>query len=893
MSEPLIFLYPWLLTALSLIPILWFILRALPPRAKKVKFSAFFLLKDISTNIKTPAHTPWWILLLRALMLFFFIIAFAEPIAQPSENIPGNSKGNVLFIIDNGWAAASNWQLRKDKINSYIARLKRENRNVIIIPTSASRKSGKVNSYGPMTADNAKKWISELEPNPWFSSYNKVLKEIQKDLREKSINYTIFFSDGLKAPKELLDITQDLIIDNNVNNPYILKYNGDKRSRLNFSIELLNQLNAAKDTALIAYADNGSIVDSLEITIPSGVKNYNFSWNIVPQIKEKIFKFSLKQKNMASTIFLVNSLWRKHPVGIIASSEKKDNKDFLSDVYYLRRALEKNSKVTINNFKELSKNKISALILPDSTSLTEDDKKSLMDWVKAGGFLIRFAGSNLAANVETNLLPVKLRYGQRAMSGSMTWEKPLHLAEISKKSPLYGLKIPSNIIVRQQVISNPSLELFKKTWLKLEDGTPLITGSTIGNGTIILVHTTAGPNWSNFCYSGFYVEALERMISLSNGINNYEAHNLLPPLMLLDGFGNFYSLSENDNIVDSINSEEDFNPSVHMPPGIYGDRYESKIFNLGEALQKMKPLKNIPFSLNVETYKESGEFNLKVFFLKTAFILLFFELAATLRIRGIISLVILLFTLFNPNISQAKNKTATSLVTTINLAYIKTGDNNIDRTSYNGLKGLGEVISSRTSVKISDIVGINVNLNDLSFYPFIYWPMVSGQNNLSLSATLNVKNYLDHGGIILFDTRDMQFGNKGNASALGVRKLRSLTKNLSIPELIKIPKDNILRRSFYLLDNFPGRFAGGDLWVEKEPDPNYDSVTSIIIGSNDWASAWSRNIRDLSSYRIEPNGEIQREMAYRFGVNLLMMSLTGNYKSDQIHISKILERIGQ
>jgi hypothetical protein len=44
---------------------------------------------------------------------------------------------------------------------------------------------------------------------------------------------------------------------------------------------------------------------------------------------------------------------------------------------------------------------------------------------------------------------------------------------------------------------------------------------------------------------------------------------------------------------------------------------------------------------------------------------------------------------------------------------------------------------------------------------------------------------------------------------------------------------------------------------------------------------------------VEPDGESQREMAYRFGINLVMVALTGNYKADQVHVPYILERLGQ
>ncbi|MCC7038596.1 MAG: DUF4159 domain-containing protein, partial [Alphaproteobacteria bacterium] len=60
---------------------------------------------------------------------------------------------------------------------------------------------------------------------------------------------------------------------------------------------------------------------------------------------------------------------------------------------------------------------------------------------------------------------------------------------------------------------------------------------------------------------------------------------------------------------------------------------------------------------------------------------------------------------------------------------------------------------------------------------------------------------------------------------------------------------------------------------------------------NDWAAAWSQSYDDRARYPVTPGGEQQREMAYRFGVNVMMMALAGNYKSDQVHVPYILERL--
>ena len=72
-----------------------------------------------------------------------------------------------------------------------------------------------------------------------------------------------------------------------------------------------------------------------------------------------------------------------------------------------------------------------------------------------------------------------------------------------------------------------------------------------------------------------------------------------------------------------------------------------------------------------------------------------------------------------------------------------------------------------------------------------------------------------------------------------------------------------------------------------------DRVSSLVIGGNDWAAAWATDEMHKPLVLPTPGGARQRELAYRFGINLVMYALTGNYKSDQVHIPAILERLGQ
>jgi hypothetical protein len=163
---------------------------------------------------------------------------------------------------------------------------------------------------------------------------------------------------------------------------------------------------------------------------------------------------------------------------------------------------------------------------------------------------------------------------------------------------------------------------------------------------------------------------------------------------------------------------------------------------------------------------------------------------------------------------------------------------------------------------------------------------------------------MKQGGMILFDTKDYAQGVPTGLTLRGEggTPLQRLLGNLDIPRLEPVPEHHVLTKSFYLLRSFPGRWDGGQMWVEAEAPRDsdqgrqarrVDGVSSILITSNDLASAWARDDRNQHLYPVVPGGERQREMAYRTGVNIVMYALTGNYKADLVHVPALLERLGQ
>ena len=237
------------------------------------------------------------------------------------------------------------------------------------------------------------------------------------------------------------------------------------------------------------------------------------------------------------------------------------------------------------------------------------------------------------------------------------------------------------------------------------------------------------------------------------------------------------------------------------------------------------------------------------------------------------------------------------------LAYVISGDPRIDETSRLGLEALSRTLDQRTSFSPGDPVGIDIAGDELAFYPMLYWPINAAAAQPSQKTVARVAAYMKQGGTVLFDTRDALTARANASPTPEALWLRELSKGLDIPELEIVPRDHVITKTFYLLDGFVGRYANGDTWVEAlPPEPAgdaprpvraTDSVSAIVITSNDLAAAWARDKGGRALYPLTPGGPRQREMALRGGVNLVLYTLTGNYKADQVHVRDLLQRLGQ
>ncbi|MGH6912142.1 MAG: DUF4159 domain-containing protein, partial [Geminicoccales bacterium] len=666
-----------------------------------------------------------------------------------------------------------------------------------------------------------------------------------------------------------------------------------------------------------AVAEDGRTLGSQTAELGANDTEATVQFEFPTEIRNEIARFALDGEESAAAIALLDERWRRRPVGLASDRPSGSGPALLSETYYIDRALRPFSDIRRGDIAELLKAQRAVIILPDEYPISPTDQKALAVWIEGGGLLLRFAGPRMARDDTDQLTPVRLRRGGRALGGALLWSKPAQLAEFPPESPFAGLSVPSEVTVSRQVLAEPSLDLAEKTWARLSDGTPLVTTERRGKGRLVLTHTTANTSWTSLPLSGLFVDMMRRIIATSRGVSTEPAgDHTLPPIETLDGFGR----STPPQATATAIAARDFakapvGPS--HPPGYYGSGDSRRALNLGPQIGAMTPMAGLDGRVDVSVYAESEERDFKPWLLLAALGLFLIDIVATLALRGLMADALLLRRFRRTG--RSAGRAAASLLffaalaggagdghaqalspedqfaleasQAMRIAYVVTGVRNVDSVTHAGLIGLTNMINQRTAVEAGEPMGIDLTTDELAFFALIYWPVTEEQPSPDEEVVAKLNRYMENGGTILFDTRDQQFssGPFGGSS----KDLQRLTRGLDLPALEPVPPDHVLTKSFYLMQEFPGRWTGGKVWVERGGSRTNDGVSRIIAGGHDWAAAWAVDNAGRPMFPVVPGGERQREMAYRFGVNLVMYALTGNYKADQVHVPAILERLGQ
>ncbi|MER0239072.1 DUF4159 domain-containing protein [Fulvimarina sp. MAC8] len=953
---------PLVLAGLLALPVIWWLLKLTPPRPQTEAFPPLRILQRVLKSEETPSKSPWWLTLLRLILAALIIFALAAPTLNPRETLISGS-GPVALVVDNGWANASNWDETVSTAQTIIGQATDAGRPVSLVLTA----EGTGNDATPVEAATALERLAAASPRPIPVDRIAAFERLSTALEGDELGSLAFLSDGLDAEATdaaaeiagQLGAAETLLYEPSIEGITALTAADNSTDALVVDAIRPSGRDTGYQADILAVDSQGREVARTQLGFGAGETESQARFAIPVELRNDIARLEVENRENAAEVRLVDDSFRRRRVALVSGEAADLAQPLLSPLYYISRALEPFADIVRAQSADLSEaipnlleQRPSVVVLADIGVLPDNAREALETFVENGGYLVRFAGPRLAATTgEDTLVPVNLRQGERQLGGAMSWVEPQTVAPMDGESPFAGITVPEDVTVSRQVLAEPSVELSERTWASLADGTPLVTAASVGAGTIVLFHVTAEATWSNLPISGAFVDMLRRIVAQSRAdggaqANAESAAESLPPYRVLSADGRLIAPGPD---VEPIETGSEITVDAAHPPGLYGSEDGYRALNLFAEGAALAPLPALDWGADTTDmqYQSEEAVDLAPWLLAAALFLFALDALALLwlnggfsRLRGLagrrgetallaifaacLGAALVLAVPTGPAHAQeepaseepAREEPSSSrpldledmeravrATETTHLAYVQTGDAVVDDLSAAGLSGLSQFIASKTALEPGDPMGVDIESDELAFYPLIYWPIDPTTPMPSEDAISRIDAYMKQGGTVLFDVAsDAMTGFSSGTASSGEMRLREIIGDLDIPPLQPVPQDHVLTKSFYILNEFVGRYTDSELWVESlvedaegemRPARGGDGVSSIMITSNDFASAWAVDDAGLFLFPTNTSDPRQRELAYRAGVNIVMYVLTGNYKADQVHIPALLERLGQ
>ena len=939
---PLSFGFPAVLLGLLALPVIWWLLRLTPPKPQSELFPPLKILARVLRKEETPHQSPWWLTLLRLVMAALIVLALAEPIFNPRERVQAGG-GVLALVVDNGWASNSGWDLRVATAERLIADAGDAGTPVILAFTAEPASA----EIGPFEAQAARDRLRAAKPRPVPVDRPNVYARVASAL-EGTANATVaVLSDGLAADGDeaafeaLLAGPAARLVWAAPERLNVAGLTAVENTPTAFTLSAVRPDSdlAPRQMTAGAFDDRGRRIADALLAFGPGETLATADVDVPFELRNDFASIAIDGEAQAGAVRVLDENSKRRRIGLLSQSEADQAQPLLSPLYYIRRALEPYADLVEPTtpdlaaaIPELLDQKPAMIVMADVGTLPDAAHERLVEWVDEGGTLVRFAGSRLAAaGADDELLPVRLRLGERALGGALSWTEPQPVTEFPDTGPFAGLAPPLEVSVSRQVLAEPDPDIVERTWASLADGTPLVTGAQRGKGTLVLFHVTPEATWSNLPISGSFVEMLRRVVQLSRNQGRLDAGadgppGALPPYRVIGADGAITTPGPEARPLETGIAAQSI--TIEHPPGLYGSEDGVVALNLlavdATLASLARPATGLPTTTLSYALDESRD--LKGPLVAAALALMALDTLAVFWMGGLLTrrrtptprapaaagavaalaLILSLSLVGTSHASDARpgDAEAIAAITQTRIAYVLTGDPGIDSVTRAGIDGLRRFLIDKTALEPGEAAGVDIAVDELSFYPLIYWPLDPDSEMPTEAAIARVDAYMQQGGTVLFDTRD-QFSPgldfSGSASP-ATQRLRDILGNLNVPALEPVPDDHVLTKSFFIMQDFPGRYAGSPLWVEAtapsepgndRPVRTGDGVSPILITANDLAAAWAVDESGDALLPTIPADPMQRVYAMRGGVNIMMYMLTGNYKSDQVHVPILLERLGQ
>ncbi|WP_324328191.1 BatA domain-containing protein [Paracoccus solventivorans] len=541
---PLGFAAPWLLAAGLALPLLWLLLRAVPPAPREVEFPGTALLLGLADPAPVTRHTPWWLLALRLLAVAAAIIAFAGPVWRPQPQAAGGD-GPLLVLMDAGWAAAPGWAEAQARARAALERAQAQGRSVALWLADGQGGRGQGPGFG--TAADAAATLRAAAPQPWETRYPAdpaaMLADAPAQFR------TLWIADGLDHPGRAPLLAA------------LAARGGVTVAVPARPLHSLSVQTGAQPALILRTTPPGPLPEVLAMgPDPQGIPRQlarlraapdsdpataTIPIDLPPELRNRITSFAVEGAASAGAVVLADDRMRRRKLALVGDARATEGQHLLSPLHYLRQALAPSTDLIEGTLADVLQASPDVVVLADAAPGAQ--AQELAEWVVQGGLLVRFAGPRMAAQQDLSqdgLLPVRLRPGGRDAGGALRWGEPRGLAPFAADGIFAGLATPADVLVRAQLLPEPDPELAARTIALLEDGTPLVTRDSVGAGRILLVHTTANAEWGNLALSGLFVAMLDRIVQSAPGAEAANAPDTAPAetghwaaQLVLDGFG--------------------------------------------------------------------------------------------------------------------------------------------------------------------------------------------------------------------------------------------------------------------------------------------------------------------------------------------------------------------
>lgn len=869
----LLFTSPWLLAAAALLPALYFLLRLTPPPPRVVRLPSLKLLQHRDEPPPPAGRPPLWLLLLRLGALAALLLGLAGPMWQP--RVTAAPPARLTLVIDNGWTAAPSWARIEAAALDQLDALRFEETRVAVIPTAAPL-GGWPDKRPPeprfVDVATARAAVEALRPWPWAADRAAVAAAMPRDAQRLWIADGVE-DEGAPALRNAMPGGRVLVVP-----PQSPAIRLAGRTAEGWTVQAVRPKGAPDGGyELVARDGRGQILSSLPFAFDPGAITATLRLPLDPAARGRVARLELAPGRHAGAVVLADAGSARPRVAIIEGERQGETPPLESAGYYVRRAIEPHSETTRVTLAAAARDPATLFLLVDAPVPEGPLAQALLARVRKGAVAVSFAGPRIAEN-GTALSPVPLRSGARALGGVLSWGSAQHIGGYATNGPLARLPMPPEATVSRQILAATDAPGVMR-WAWLADGTPLVSARREGAGLLILVHTAASPGWSTLPLTGIFEAMLRRLLPLAVNPQAIDIAGTQPFVIerMLDARGELVPPPLRARIAPA--DWESTAPSPTTPPGLYRAGDAQRPLNLAAGSTPI----NARFQfqpLRTEGLQPAGvaarPIDLGRWLVLLGLALIAIDGFVALALRGALpklprlaraAAVILLALSSVPQPAKAAQAV-------VQLAYVQTGNPARDRLSEAGLAALGQVLRLRTAVAPGPPTGVNPARDSLGRYPVIYWPVL-GARPLDEATIARVRAYLDRGGMILFDFVGSDYGGAAARALLGP---------LGLPPLEELGPKHVLARTFYLLDRFPGSRGSPAVWIEAGTRGESGQVAGTVIGSADWAAAWA-----------EDGGVpyTTREMAWRFGTNLVMYALTGTYKADQVHTKALLDRFGR